>query len=184
VVAELRWGVKWFSTQEPITRERINKGGREREWRTDPRVRSHTQLLRNDIIATLVQEQATFFLDNEERCISACYQANRMQNNNSIIWEWTCIRVTPQWLILRCSAAGGAGLTGAPCGVSNLGMAALAPAVLGLAGLRHPASAAPGPNGFHPDGLLVLNLEAYYTKFHHHLNMINNVLSLPPQAAE
>jgi hypothetical protein len=67
-------------------------------------------------------------------------------------------RAVAEWLILRCSAAGGAGLAGAPCGgVSNLGISALAPAV---SGPGHAAAAAPGSDGLHPDGLLLLNLEA------------------------
>ena len=86
--------------------------------------------------------------------------------------RWS-IRVTPHWLISRCSAAGGAGLAGAPCGVSNLGMAAFAQAV---AGLRHPASAAPGPNGLHPDGLPVLIWKHEVQNFVT-IN-INNVISL------
>jgi len=52
--------------------------------------------------------------------------------------------------------------------------ASAAAAAAAVAGPRHPAAAAPGPHGFHPDGLPVLNLETYSTHFHHHQHKQRN----------
>ena len=92
----------------------------------------------------------------------ALYAYLSLSNNNNPrgvldVQTIKVIRVTPHWLIFRCSAAAiaGAGLAGEPWGVSILGMGHT------VAGPEHAAPVAPSPNGFHPDALLVQNLEAY-----------------------